>query len=83
MTPEGGISFFSEDEEKGTQSRRCAKFAYYSECKSGFSHFPSSFFVFGYGYDNNLFDVQVNCFHFGRQNSDVKAYVTTTVFLWR
>lgn len=43
MTPEGGISFFFEDEEKGTQSRRCAKFAYYSECKSGFSHFPSSF----------------------------------------
>ena len=42
--------------------------------------FLLSFFVFGYGYDNNLFDVQVNCFHFGRQNSDVKAYVTTTVW---
>lgn len=77
--PKGEFPFFSKTKKRGLKVVSCAKFAYYSECKSGFSHFPS-FFVFGYGYDNNLFDVQVNCFHFGRQNSDVKAYVTTTVW---
>ena len=84
MTPEGGISFFfSKTKKRGLKVVVVQSSPIIPSVKVASRTFLLSFFVFGYGYDNNLFDVQVNCFHFGRQNSDVKAYVTTTVFLCR
>ena len=43
-TRRGNFLFFSKTKKRGLKVVSCAKFAYYSECKSGFSHFPSFFF---------------------------------------